>query len=239
MWSDRNTPFLYSNDGHFINPDDDTECWLSKPEAMECLNFWSDLINVDHSIPLPTEVAGETRMRTLFPAKKLASMEEGAWALREMSDTCTFPWDVMPTYSWPVRTTTLATTDGWSMWKETPHPDSVWELIVFLMGPVYGKAIAKAHFLQPARLSLIDYYVQVLRQEKPVTEDVNLELFKEAREDNLGWPMELFYDQTASSEILRPVFEQIMYLGKTTVDEAIPGACEETTQKMRELRDRA
>jgi multiple sugar transport system substrate-binding protein len=238
MWSDRNTPFLYSNDGHFINPDDDTECWLSKPEAMECLNFWSVLINEDHSIPLPTEVAGETSMRRLFPVKKLASMEEGAWAIRDMSDNAPFPWDIMPTYSWPVRTTTLATTDGWSIWKESPHPDAVWELIVFLMGKTYGKAIAKAHFLQPARLSLQSDYIQIIRQEAPVLEDVNLELFKEAREGDLGWPMELYYDQTAATEILRPVFEQIMYLGKTTVDEAIPGACQETTEKMQELKAR-
>ena len=236
MWSDRNTPFLNSNGGHFINPDDDTECWLGKPEAMECLNFWASLINEDHSIPTPAEVAGEDRMRNLFPVKKLASMEEGAWALNDMSQNAPFPWDVAPTYSWPKQTTTLATTDGWSVWSGSTVADAVWELLVFLMGKTYGKAIAKAHFLQPSRLSLMDDYISIIRQEAPALEDVNLELFKEAREGNLGLPMELYYDQTTATEILRPVFEQIMLLNKTTVDEAIPGACDELTEKLREMK---
>jgi ABC-type glycerol-3-phosphate transport system substrate-binding protein len=234
-WSDRNTPFLNSNGGHFVNPDDDTDCWLGKPAALECLEFWRVIKQEDHAMPNPAEVAGETRMRNQFPAKKIATMEEGAWALREMSDECQFPWDVAPTYSWPVKITTLATTDGWSVWKEAKNLDAVWELLVFLMSPTFGKAIAKAHFLQPARLSLMDDYIQILRQEKPVLEDVNLELFKEAREGNLGVPMELHYDETTFMEIMRPVFEQVYDLGKAGVD-AIEDACGEVTEALRELK---
>lgn len=232
QWSDRNTPFLLSNGAHFVSPDDDTECWLGKPEAQEVLEFWRVLRWEDHTMLNPAEVAGETSMRDQFPAKQTATMEEGAWALREMSDTCGFPWDIAPTYHWPKMITTLATTDGWSIYAKTKYPDTTWELMLFLSGPIYGKAIAKAHFLQPARLSLMDDYLKILRQEKPSLEKVNLEVLKEARERNLGYPMELYWNQPIAEEILKPVFQQVFGLGKAGVD-AIAQACNELTERLR------
>jgi ABC-type glycerol-3-phosphate transport system substrate-binding protein len=236
-WSDRNTPFLNSNGGHFVNPDDDTEDWLYKDEALEVLELWRVMRQDDHTMPGPVEVAGETRGRNMFPVQKITTMEEGAWALKEMSTNCTFEWDLVPTYSWPVQTTTLATTDGWSIWKKSTHVDASWELLKFLMSPTYATAIIKAHFLQPSRLSLMDAYLQILREQAPALENVNLELFKEARGEEIGVPMELHYDETTFTEIMKPVFEQVYDLGKAGVD-AIAEASMEVTEALRELKAR-
>jgi len=230
--SDRNTSFLLSNGARCVNPDDNTECWLSKPEAQEVLEFWRVLHWEHHTMPNPSEVAGEMRLCNQFPARQIATMEEGAWALPEMSDKCQFPWDVAPTYHWPKMITTMATTDGWSIYAQTKYPDAAWDLMLFLSGPVYGKAIARAHFLQPARLSLMDDYLEILRQEKPALKEVNLEILKEAGERNLGFPMELYWNQSVAEEILQPVFQQVFELGKVGVD-AIAEACGEVTEILR------
>lgn len=230
--SERNTPSLLSNSAHSVNPDDDTECWLSKPEAQEVLEFWRVLRWVDHTMPNPPEVVGEMRLCNQFPARQIATMEEGAWALPEVADKCQFPWDVAPTYHWPKMTTTMATTDGWSISAQTKYPDAAWELMLFLSSPAYGKAIARADFLQPARLSLMDDYLKILRQEKPALEKVNLEILKEARERNLGFPMELYWNQSLAEEILNPVFQEVFELGKAGVD-AIAEACGEVTKILR------
>ena len=232
QWSDRNTPFLLSNGAHFVNPNDNTECWLGKPEAQEVLEFWRVLRWEDHTMPNPAEGGEEAHMRSQFPARKIATMEEGSWALREMSELCPFPWDVAPLYHWPRGIHTLATSDGWHIWQETKSPDVAWELMLFLSGPVYGKAFAKAHFLQPARLSLMDDYIKILREQAPPLEKVNLELFKEARERDLGYPMELYWNQSMAEEILKPAFQQVFGLGKAGAD-AITQACDELTERLR------
>jgi len=232
QWSDQDTPFLLSNGAHFVNPEDDTECWLGKPEAQEVLEFWRVLRWEDHTLPNPSEVGEAAVVRSQFLAREVATMEEGSWALKEMAEVCPFSWDVAPLYHWPTGVHTLATSDGWHIWKETKSPDVAWELMLFLSGPVYGKAIAKADFLQPARLSLMDDYIQILREQAPTLEKVNLELFKEARESNLGRPLELYWNQSVAEEIMKPVFQQVFGLGKGGVD-AIAQACDELTERLR------
>lgn len=230
---DLDTPFFLSNNAHFVNPDDDTECWLGRPEAQEVLEFWRVLRWEDRSISTSMELADEAHIGDQFSAQKIATMEGGSWVLREVSEKCQFKWDVAPLYHWPKGLYTLATTDGWHIWKESKHPDEAWELILFLASPVYSKAIAKSNFLQPARLSLIDNYIQILREQAPSLKQVNLELFKEARERELGHPMELYWNQSIAEDILWPIFQQVFGLGEARVD-AIAQACDELTQRLRE-----
>lgn len=228
-------PFYHSNGGRAFNPDDDTECWMGTPEVQECLEFWRVLRWEDYSMPSPADAAGEKSPSRLFPPKLTATSEDGSWFLRSAADNANFPWDIIPLYAWPQGSKTLATTDGWLAWNHTKHPDAVWELLLFLMSPIYGKATAKHQFLQPSRLSLMDDYIQILRREQPLLEDVNLELFRESRERLFGVPKDLPYDETTAREILYPVIEQVFLLGTAGVD-AIATACDEVTEKLRELK---
>ncbi len=79
----------------------------------------------------------------------------------------------------------------------------------------------------------MDDYIQILREQAPSLEQVNLELFKEARERELGRPMELYWNQSIAEDILRPIFQQVFGLGEVGVD-AIAQACDELTQRLRE-----
>ena len=232
---DRDHPFFASNGGNAINPDDDTEMWIGRPEALEVIDFWRVVRAEDHTMPLPEDVAGDMRMRNNFPAKLVASMEEGVWALSEAALNSPFRWDIAPQYSWPKQKTTLATTDGFGVWKETPNPDAVWEVLVFLMSPTYAKAIAKADGLQPGRLSLMDDWAKIMRDTQPKFENVNLELFKEARERELGVVMELAYDQTTYNELMKPAYEDVLLLGKGGV-EIIAEAADKITEKLKEIK---
>ena len=67
----------------------------------------------------------------------------------------------------PVRRVTLATTDGFGIYAGTEHPDAAWELVKFLISKDYGRAMAQANFLQPARASLVDEWVRLVRDEFP------------------------------------------------------------------------
>ena len=60
---------------------------------------------------------------------------------------------VAPFPAGPVRRVTLATTDGFGIYSGTKHPDEAWELVKLLISKDYGRAMARANFLQPARAS--------------------------------------------------------------------------------------
>ena len=233
VWSDRNTPCFNSNGAHFVNPEDDTDCWLGKPEAMEVQEFWRVLRMDDHTMPMPADMAGEKSMRNLFPIRRLASEEEGVWAFNDTMDRSEFKWNICPLWSfkvdWPM---TLSTTDGWSMWSGTKHPDAVWELIKFLASPTFEASIAKTTFLQPARKSMVPKWIEILREADERFNDINLEVILESAEGGYGVPMELYYSQSLGEEIMKPVYEQVFELGTAGVD-AIAKACDELTEKLR------
>ena len=67
----------------------------------------------------------------------------------------------------PARKVTLATTDGFAIYAGTEHPEAAWELVKFLISKDYGRAMARAHLLQPARASLVEEWVSLVREEYP------------------------------------------------------------------------
>ncbi len=73
---------------------------------------------------------------------------------------------------------TLATTDGFAVFSGTRQPEAAWELVKFLVGSDYGRAMAEAQLLQPARASLVNDWVEIVRQQYPVkARDLDLAVF--------------------------------------------------------------
>ncbi len=97
-FTERNVPFLNSNGAHLANPEDDTECWLGRPEAQECLEFWRMLCWDDHTLPSPQDLGGEGDRNT-FTAGMMGTIEEGSWSLRPVSQQAQFPFDISPRIS--------------------------------------------------------------------------------------------------------------------------------------------
>ncbi len=105
--------------------------------------------------------------REAFIQQKIAMVEDGSWALKDILDRAEFRVGVAPFPAGPKRKVTLATTDGFGIFAGTRHPEAAWELLKFLVSKDYGLAMARTHFLQPARLSLVPQWVEYIRQEYP------------------------------------------------------------------------
>jgi ABC-type glycerol-3-phosphate transport system substrate-binding protein len=97
---------------------------------------------------LPT--VREPGTREAFVAAKVAMVEDGSWALKDILSDARFRLGVAPMPAGPARRVTLATTDGFGIYAGTRHPQESWELLKFLIGKDYGRAMARANFLQPA-----------------------------------------------------------------------------------------
>jgi multiple sugar transport system substrate-binding protein len=207
---------LYANGwgGHFVDPQDPTRCRMAEPEALAGLEWlrarmWDDrvmasFLDVQN---LPT--------RQAFIAEKLAMVEDGSWALKDILAGANFRVGVAPFPAGPVRRVTLATTDGFGIYAGTKHPEAAWELVKFLISKDYGRAMARVNFLQPARASLIDEWVGFVRQEFPEkARDVNLAAFADGHLKGYSVTAEIFANQTEAHQITDAAWHQIFTLGQ-------------------------
>jgi len=230
VWGDRVQMHLNGWGGHFVNPEDNTECWLGTPESQACLEWIRAGIWDENRYVQPAQAGTfEWQGGNLFPPQKVAMIEEGSWQLRPMSERCRFKWDVAPYPKGPVEQVTMDTIDGWFAWIGSKYPDACWELMKFLSSIEYGRSLCKVAFLQPARLSNYSYWFRIMRETFPQLEDVRLELWGEAGQLGIGRTEEIFKCHAESRrDILDPVFDQVMKVGDTPVSAFIE-ACEQVT----------
>lgn len=204
--------------GHFVDPQDATRCLLGEPEALEGMEWirariWDDRVMAG---PLDVQNVGPSQA---FAAGKVAMAEDGSWALKDVLSMADFRVGVAPFPAGPVRRVTLATTDGFGIYKRTRYPQDAWELIKFLISKEYGRAMAEANFLQPARASLVQDWVNVIRAEFPQeAKDVDIAAFADGHVKGYSVVAEIFADMTEAKGLIYDAWEKIFTLGQEPVE---------------------
>lgn len=203
--------------GHFVDPEDATRSLMASPESLAAMRWLRDRIWADRFMASPLDVKNlETRQA--FIQGQLAMVEDGSWALKDILENAPFRVGVAPFPAGPQRRVTLATTDGWGIYAGTKYPEAAWELLKFLISRDYGRAMAQAHLLQPARASLVDEWVQTVRQEYPdQTREMNLEAFAAGHLEGYATTAEVFADMGAARPLAQAAWEQIFTLGQEPV----------------------
>ena len=212
-----------------VDPEDNTHCVLDTPEAQDFLQWWYDAVWEHHGYPTAAE-SGEFSRSELFYQKRIAMLEEGVWRLRPTSEAAQFKWDLTPNPIGPAGHRGYNTIDNWIIWSGTKYPDESWEVAKELGGVEYVRILAKWAFLQPSRRSVISYWIQSMREEMPVMEDVYLETFAEimATDPTVEG---IFKRNAEAMEILNPIREEIYVLGKKDPSAFIEAAKKVTEQQ--------
>jgi multiple sugar transport system substrate-binding protein len=204
--------------GHLADPDAPTRCLMAEPAALQALEWirarmWDDKVM---ATPLDVQKMGTSES---FVAGKLAMVEDGSWALKAILSGADFRVGVAPFPAGPVRRATLATTDGFGIYAATKQPQAAWELLKFLISKDYGRAMAKAHLLQPARASLVDDWVGYIRTEFPdKAKDMNIAAFAEGHLKGYSVIAETFANMAEATRIANAAWEQILTLGQAPVE---------------------
>ena len=199
--------------GHFVDPDNSTISRMADAEALAALEWlrarmWDDRVmatlpDVDRLLPADA-----------FVAQKVAMIEDGSWSLKNILSKATFRIGLAPLPSGPARKVTLATTDGFGIYAGTKHPEAAWELVKFLISKDYGKAMAKAAFLQPARASIVQDWIRYVQAEFPVqTKDLDLAAFAEGQLKGYSVVAEIFANMAAAQTIAQDAWDKILTLG--------------------------
>ena len=167
--------------GNFVDPHDPHISRLGEAEALAAMEWLRARMWDEHVMASFLDVQN-TGTRQAFAAAKVAMTEDGSWALKDILAGADFRIGVAPMPAGPARRVTLTTTDGFGIYANTRHPQQAWELLQFLIGEEYSLAMARANFLQPARASLVDEWIQIVRQEFPEkTRDMDLAVFADGQ----------------------------------------------------------
>lgn len=205
--------------GHYVNPDDPTRCEMASPIAQEAMEWLRQRMWEDKVMATFLDVQN-VETRKAFIQQKIAMVEDGSWALRDILDSAAFRIGVAPFPTGPKRHATLATTDGFGIYANTKHPDAAWELLKFLVSKEYGRAMARIHFLQPARASLVPEWAGYVRQEYPTkAKGVDIEAFADGQIHGYSVTAETFPNMIGVGKMAKDAWDQIYTLGKAPVSD--------------------
>ncbi len=203
--------------GHFVNPDDPTKCEMAAQPAQEAMEWLRARIWDDGVMPNFLDVNNKDT-RTVFIEQRIAMVEDGSWALKDILDKAAFRVGVAPFPAGPQRKVTLATTDGFCIFAGTKYPDAAWELLKFLISTDYGKAMARVHFLQPARASLVNEWASYIKLLYPYqASEIDLAAFADGQVKGYSVVAESFPKMAGVSDIAKAAWDKIYTLGKAPV----------------------
>lgn len=204
--------------GHFVDPGDPTISRMGDPQALDAMEWLRARMWDDKVMAKPLDVQNMGTQQA-FISEKVAMAEDGSWALKNILSNAEFRIGVAPMPSGPAGRVTLATTDGFGIYHGTHYPQASWELMKFLISKDYGLAMAKANFLQPARASLVQDWVDLIRQEFPEqTRDMDIAVFAEGHIQGYSVVAEIFPNMVEAKQLVYSAWDQIFLLGEQPVE---------------------
>ena len=205
--------------GTFVDPQDHKKCRMAEKPSLEA-HEWLRARMWDDRVMATSLDVEKMETRDAFINQKIAMVEDGSWALKDILNKAKFRIGVAIFPAGPVKRTTLATTDGWGIYARTQYPDAAWELLKFLTGQDYGRAMAKTSFLQPARASIVPDWVGYIREQYPEqAADVDLAAFADGHIKGYSVTTEAFTNMLDVTATARETWDRIFTLGQSPVSD--------------------
>ncbi|MEE8047160.1 MAG: sugar ABC transporter substrate-binding protein [Dehalococcoidia bacterium] len=211
--------------GHYVDPADSASCVMDEQPALDALEWLRARMWDDDVMATFPDVKGLST-RDAFIQGKVAMVEDGSWALKDILTRAEFSVGIAPFPSGPVRRATLATTDGFGIYAGTEHPEEAWELVKFLISKRYGLAMADANFLQPALTSLVSDWERLVKEQFPQkAAEVDVAAFADGHVKGYSVIAEVFPDMATASALATEAWDRILTLGLDPT-ESIGGVCD-------------
>ncbi len=207
--------------GHFVDPGNPTICRMADPPALAALE-WLRARMWDDRVMAKLPDVGRLNPTDAFLAQKVAMVEDGSWSLKKILSNALFKVGVARFPAGPVRRVTLATTDGFGIYAGTKNPEAAWELVKFLISKDYGRAMARADFLQPARMSIVQDWIGYVRDQFPEqAKDMDLAVFAEGQSQGYSVVAEIFPTMGVAQTLAQEAWDHILTLGQASTDQMI------------------
>ena len=210
---------VIENGGRLFN-DEGTEVLFDKPEVIEAVQWVSDLSNVEHAAPTPTEAQG---LGDLFLAEKAAMAFAGPWNWRAYTDEGEFNWDIAEVPGGKAGSKSRLLGLPISIGAKSKHPEEAWTLLKWI---THGGG-------QDIQSDRVGAYPSVKRSVDKFSEGEfapdSVDVVHEAMANNTVAEVK-FPKYNEAYAMLTPVIEQIM-TGDVKASDALPKIADEIRQK--------
>jgi multiple sugar transport system substrate-binding protein len=204
--------------GHFVDPDDPSKSQISRPEALAAME-WLRTRMWDEKVMATSLDVRNVDISVAFSNQQIAMVEDGSWALKDILTGSNFRLGVVPFPSGPVKRATISTTDGFGIYARTRYPDAAWEFLKFLISNDYSRAMAQANYLQPARASMVDEWIQIIKNDFPEkTKDLDLNAFADGQKKGYSVTAEIFANMADARRLTLSAWQQIFTLGMAPIE---------------------
>ncbi|WP_052487383.1 ABC transporter substrate-binding protein [Gordoniibacillus kamchatkensis] len=141
---------MIPQNGGYVISDDKKTSGYDKPEAIEALKFWTDLITVYKVSPTQAQMT-DTEPMQLFTSGKVAMYFDGSWDAIEYSKN-EYTKDKVNVAVWPQGKKRAAVIHGLAnvIAAKTKHPKEAWEFVKFLGSKEAADIQAKTGTVIPA-----------------------------------------------------------------------------------------
>jgi multiple sugar transport system substrate-binding protein len=136
LWVYQNGGKLYDD---FSPPNPPAKLLLNTPEAATAIQFWADLINVDHVAPPPDQMQTSNQLNDLFTQGKIAMVFGGHGKVKVFDEAQHLNWDVVGLPGDKLRVNNVGGA-GYTISKFSPNKEAAWTFIRYLQG-VEGQAL--------------------------------------------------------------------------------------------------
>ena len=207
--------------GNIVDPADPTSCLLDEAPATEAVE-WLRARMWDDKVMATLLDVQNLSTRDAFIEGKVATVEDGSWALKDILEKARFRVGVAPLPAGPAGRVTLATTDGFGIYAGTEHPEEAWQLLKFLISDEYALAMARTNLLQPAKASLVDDWAEMARKEYPeAAEEVDIAAFADGHVNGYSVTAEVFSNMADARPLAYAAWDSILTLGQGSVDQMV------------------
>jgi multiple sugar transport system substrate-binding protein len=204
--------------GHLVDPTDPKRTLMCESAAMAATEWIRARMWDDGVMATLLDVQNLSTRQALI-TERVAMVEDGSWALKDILSEADFRVGVAPFPAGPVRRVTLATTDGFGIYAGTKYPEAAWELLKFLIGKDYGRAMARANFLQPARASLVGEWIEYIREEFPEKAgNVDIAAFADGHLEGYSVTAEIMHNMADAKSIANTAWTEVLTLGQAPLE---------------------
>ncbi len=217
--------------GNYVNGDE-KRCDFTKPETIEGLQFFSDMLYKYKVSPQSAQMAGQDEV-AMFASERVAMVGLPEWALLEFNrshEKQGLEYDVTLMPKGRVGRKTRVRPSAVSIMKSTKDPKLAWEACKFVLSPGYEKKMqVEIPEAPPSRKSVNEY-----KWKESLTYPKSRELFLQQP----SYGILPFYDMRHGNEladVIWPLLDLLM-LGKETNMSVLAGKlCEEVNKKFAEI----
>lgn len=170
--------YLASNGGGIFS-DDIKKLIITKPESIEALQLYTDLVNKYHAAPTKAEIGSMTTAQ-MFINKKIAMYLGGRWMTPKFRETINFDWDII---NFPTTDNNKVYIDssGWAVSKKSKNKAEAIKFIQFLSNDESLKEISKTGLIIPAKIKVAKYLIENDKNKKPTHSYLFIEMLSKTK----------------------------------------------------------